>query len=151
MARILIADDDADVRQVLVVALVDRGHEVAAARDGAVAVRMLTEGTTPDLVVLDVMMPLRDGFQVLDELTNSGLRDLTRVIMLTANGSEHDASRIFELGADAYSTKPFDLDELIAQIEELLALSNEELKSRRERELDTSRLLSQLESILGDG
>ena len=134
MARILIADDDADVRQVLVVALVDRGHEVAAARDGAVAVRMLTEGT-PDLVVLDVMMPHRDGFQVLDELNNS----------------EHDASRIFELGADAYSTKPFDLDELIAQIEELLALSNEELKSRRERELDTSRLLSQLESILGDG
>jgi DNA-binding response OmpR family regulator len=150
MARILIADDDADVRQVLVVALVDRGHEVAAARDGAVAVRMLTEGT-PDLVVLDVMMPQRDGFQVLDELTNSGLRDLTRVIMLTANGSEHDASRIFELGADAYSTKPFDLDELIAQVEELLALSNEELKSRREKELDTSRLLSQLESILGDG
>lgn len=150
MARILIADDDADVRQVLVVALVDRGHEVAAARDGAVAVRMLTEGT-PDLVVLDVTMPQRDGFQVLDELTNSGLRDLTRVIMLTANGSEHDASRIFELGADAYSTKPFGLDELIAQVEELLALSNEELKSRRERELDTSRLLSQLESILGDG
>jgi two-component system response regulator MtrA len=150
MARILIADDDADIRQVLVVALVDGGHEVAAARDGAVAVTMLTEGT-PDLVVLDVMMPERDGFQVLDELTASGLRDLTRVIMLTANGSEQDASRVFELGADAYSTKPFDPDELIAQIEELLALSNEELKSRRERELDTSRLLSQLESILGDG
>jgi DNA-binding response OmpR family regulator len=150
MARILIADDDADIRQVLVVALVDRGHEVAAARDGAVAVTMLTEGT-PDLVVLDVMMPERDGFQVLDELTASGLRDLTRVIMLTANGSEQDASRVFELGADGYSTKPFDSDELVAQIEELLALSNEELKSRRERELDTSRLLSQLESILGDG
>ena len=150
MARILIADDDADVRQVLVVALVDRGHEVAAARDGVVALRMLTKGT-PDLVVLDVIMPHRDGFQVLDELTASGLRDLTRVIMLTVNGSEQDASRIFELGADAYSTKPFDSDELVAKIEELLALSIEELKSRRERELDTSRLLSQLESILGDG
>lgn len=150
MARILIADDDADIRQMLVVALVDSGHEVTAARDGVVAGIMLKEAM-PDLIVLDVMMPERDGFQVLEELSNSGLRDLTRVIMLTASGSEQDASRAFELGADAYSTKPFDPPELVAQIEELLALSNKELKSRRERELDTSRLLSQLESLLGDG
>jgi len=150
MARILIADDDADIRQMLVVALVDSGHEVTAARDGVVAATMLKEAM-PDLIVLDVMMPERDGFQVLDQLSASGLRDLTRVIMLTASGSERDASRAFELGADAYSTKPFDPQELVAQIEELLALSNEELKSRRERELDTSRLLSQLESLLGDG
>jgi len=150
MARILIADDDADIRQMLVAALVDSGHEVTAARDGVVAATMLKEAM-PDLIVLDVMMPERDGFQVLEELSNSGLRDLTRVIMLTASGSELDASRAFELGADAYSTKPFDPPELVAQIEELLALSNKELKSRRERELDTSRLLSQLESLLGDG
>jgi DNA-binding response OmpR family regulator len=150
MARILIADDDADIRQMLVVALVDRGHEVAAARDGVVAATMLKEAM-PDLMVLGVLMPERDGFNVLDELSASGLRDLTRVIMLTASGSERDASRAFELGADAYSTKPFDPDELVAQIEELLAMSNEELKSRRERELDTSRLLSQLESILEEG
>jgi two-component system, OmpR family, response regulator MtrA len=150
MARILIADDDADIRQMLVVALVDRGHEVSAVRDGHRAVVALGEAT-PDLILLDVMMPGKNGFEVLDELNGSGLRDLTRVLMLTATGSEQDASQAFELGADAYVTKPFDPAEVVRQVEGLLALSSEELKTSRERELDRSRLLSQLESILGEG
>jgi two-component system, OmpR family, response regulator MtrA len=150
MARILIADDDADVRQSLVIALVDRGHEVAAVRDGHRAIEALL-GVTPDLILLDVTMSVKDGFVVLEELNESGFRDLTRVLMLASKGSEQDARRAFELGADAYVTKPFDSVEVVTQVERLLALSSEELKTSRERELDRSRLLSQLESILGEG
>ena len=150
MARILIADDDADVRQSLVIALVDRGHEVAAVPDGHRAIEALV-GVTPDLILLDVMMRVKDGFVVLEELNESGFRDLTRVLMLTSSGSEKDARRAFELGADAYITKPFDPVEVIKQVESLLALSSEELRIMRERELDRSNLLSQLESILGEG
>jgi two-component system response regulator MtrA len=150
MARILIADDDADVRQSLAIALVDRGHEVAAAPDGHKAAMALT-GVTPDLILLDVMMRGKDGFVLLEELNATGSRDLTRVLMLTSKGSEDDARRAFELGADAYVTKPFEPGEVVKQVEGLLALSSEELKTSRERELDRSRLLSQLESILGEG
>ena len=150
MARILIADDDAEVRQSLVIALVERGHEVAAVLDGHKAIAALSD-VTPDLILLDVTMPGKDGFLVLEELNGSGFRDLTRVLMLTTNGSEQDASRAFGLGADAYMTKPFDPLEVVRQVEGLLALSSEELKTSRERELDRSRLLSQLESILGEG
>jgi two-component system, OmpR family, response regulator MtrA len=150
MARILIADDDAEVRQGLVVALVDQGHEVAAVLDGHKAIAALCD-VTPDLILLDVTMPGKDGFQVLEELNGSGFRDLTRVLMLTASGSEQDASKAFELGADAYVTKPFDPVEVVGQVERLMALSSEELRTSRERELDRSRLLSQLESILGEG
>jgi two-component system, OmpR family, response regulator MtrA len=150
MARILIADDDAEVRQSLAIALVDRGHEVAAVLDGHKATVALTD-VTPDLILLDVMMRGKDGFVVLEELNATGFRDLTRVLMLTSKGSEDDARRAFELGADAYVTKPFDPAEVVKQVEELLALSSEELRTSRERELDRSRLLSQLESILGEG
>jgi DNA-binding response OmpR family regulator len=150
MARILIADDDVDIRQMLVIALVDRGHEVSAVLDGHSAVVALGEAT-PDLLLLDVTMPGKNGFEVLDDLNGSGLRDLTRVLMLTPTGSEQDASKAFELGADAYVTKPFDALEVVRQVEGLLALSSVELKASRERELDRSRLLSQLESILGEG
>lgn len=150
MARILIADDDADVRQSLVIALVDRGHEVAAVPDGHRAIEALV-GVTPDLILLDVMMRVKDGFVVLEELNESGFRDLTRVLMLTSSGSEKDARRAFELGADAYITKPFDPVEVVKQVENLLALSSEELRTSREKELDRSNLLSQLESILGEG
>ncbi|MGH2752678.1 MAG: response regulator transcription factor [Actinomycetota bacterium] len=150
MARILIADDDAEIRQMLVIALVEQGHEVAAVGEGLKVVAALGE-VTPDLILLDVMMPNQDGYEVLEKLNDSGLRDLTRVLVLTAGGSEHDASRGFELGADAYATKPLDPDEVVRQVEGLLALSREELKASREREMDRSRLLSQLESILGEG
>jgi DNA-binding response OmpR family regulator len=150
MARILIADDDADVRRSLVIALVDRGHEVAAVLDGHRATAALMD-VKPDLILLDVMMQGKDGFVVLEELIASGFRDLTRVLMLTSKGSEQDARRAFELGADAYVTKPFDPVEVVKQVEGLLALSSEELRTSRERELDRSRLLSQLESILGEG
>jgi len=150
MARILIADEDADVRQSLVVALVELGHEVAAVVDGHRAVDSLTD-PIPDLILLDVTMAGKDGFVVLEELNASGHRDETRVMLLAAGGSERDASTAFELGADAYITKPFDPVEIVMQVEGLLALSSEEAKASRERELDRSRLLSQLESILGEG
>ena len=150
MARILLAEADAAIRQALVFALVDRGHEVQAARDRHTALSQLGVAV-PDLVVVGLTTPPDDGFEVLARLTEPGVGDLTRVIVLTATGSEQDVARAFELGADAHLAKPFDPGDLVAQVDELLALPNEELKSRRQRELDTSRLLSQLESILGDG
>jgi len=149
MARILIADEDDEVRRMLVVSLVDHGHEIAAVPDGHRACAVLSEDL-PDLILLDALLPGRDGFNVLEELNGSGRREGTRVLMLTARGSEQNATRAFELGADGYITKPLDPAELVVQVERMLALSSNELESSRERELDRSRLLSQLESILGD-
>lgn len=149
MARILIADDDDEIRRMLVVSLVDHGHEIGAVQDGHQASAALAK-SMPDLILLDALLPGRDGFELLEELNGSGRRERTRILMLTAGGSEQDATRAFELGADGYITKPLDPAELVVQVERMLALSSDELESSRERELERSRLLSQLESILGE-
>lgn len=149
MARILIADDDSDIRHLLVYSLVDEGHEVSMAKDGLATLDALRP-VLPDLLILDVMMPGKDGFEVLEEMNAAGARDTTRVLMLTAKSSDRDFERGLQLGADAYMTKPFDPDEIVRTVRDLLALTNEELRQRRDHELDKSRILSQLESIFGE-
>lgn len=148
MARICIVDDDPDIRHLVTYALVDEGHEVSTCPDGAAAFEMLKEDP-PDLMLLDIMMPGMDGYQVLEAMREAGLREATKVLILTAKGSERDWEQGFELGANVYMTKPFDPDELIVAVRELLAASEEELKTRREEEYDKAHLLSQLEAIFG--
>ena len=149
MARILVADDDADIRQLVIYAFADQGHEVSVAKDGQEAVAQVLE-SPPDLLILDIMMPELDGYQVLETLGEKGLLELTKVLVLTAKGSERDWKQGFDLGAHRYMTKPFDPEELVSTANELLSASQEELDARREQEQDRANLLSQLESIFGD-
>lgn len=146
MASILVVEDDSDVRRLVTHTLVEAGHEVAAARDGEGALQMLLAGR-PEVMVLDLMLPGMDGFQVLAEMTARGLTERVKVLVLTARGAEQDWQRAFELGAVRYVTKPFDPRELRDMVAELLRSSSAELAAQREKQRDRARLLSQLESL----
>ena len=146
MARILIAEDNAEIRALVSSILVEEGHKVSVAQNGQQGLDMLVEDP-PDILVLDIMMPQMDGYTVLKELKSAGGKDQMKILILTAKTSESDWVRGYKLGADAYLTKPFDTDELINGIEDLLSSTKEQLRVRREAELDKAQLLSRLESI----
>lgn len=145
MAKILIADDEPSIRRLVAITLEDAGHEVIEAVDGQEAIEVMTDDP-PDLAVLDVMMPEIDGWAVLRELRQSGLRQSVRVVMLTAKASENDYVTGWKLGVDAYATKPFDPEDLITTVNETLMMTTEQLKARRTEELEKANLLSRLES-----
>ena len=147
VARILIAEDDADVRRLVALALEGEDHDVSTASDGVEALRGMAE-SLPDLLLLDVMMPNLDGYGVLDHMASSGMKEHVRVMMVTAKGSERDAKRGLERGCDAYMTKPFDVIELLEKVAEMCSMSMNDLRAERLKELDKTRLLSQLESLL---
>jgi len=115
-ARILVVDDDPDIRRLVVELLRRAGHEVDEAPDGRAGLRAL-HASPPDLVVLDVSMPELDGWQTLERI-----RDLTEVpvLMLTARGEELERVRGLQAGADDYVTKPFGRQELVARVQALL-------------------------------
>ena len=133
-ARILVTDDDPDLRALLCGILTDEGHKVSAVADGRRALDSILSDP-PDLVVLDVMMPHMDGFEVL------------KVLMVTARSAETDWAEGYRLGADYYVTKPFDPAELAAAVGTVLTSTKSDLASQREHELDKAEMLSQLESI----
>jgi DNA-binding response OmpR family regulator len=146
LARILVVDDSAEIRHLLSSILVQDGHKVSLAPDGKKAIEMMMK-ETPDIVVLDIMMPMMDGYAVLREMKSSGVRESVKVLVLTAKSSESDWVRGYKLGADQYLTKPFGVDELTQAIEGLGGMTKDQLKVRREQELDKAQLLSRLESI----
>ncbi len=116
---ILIVDDEAKIVRALKDFLTLKGFAVRTAGDGVQALEeYYANNTEIDLILLDVMMPLRDGFAVLTELRQSGAA--VPVIMLTAKGQEYDQLRGFENGADDYVQKPFSLSLLHARIEAVL-------------------------------
>ena len=119
-ARILIAEDDANIRQGLVAALESEGHEVISASDGAQALKLYPQHKY-DLVILDVMMPRLSGYEVCRELRRSDV--VVPILFLTAKGEEIDKVVGLRLGADDYVTKPFGLQELLARVEALLRRS----------------------------
>ena len=120
MARILVADDDVDIRELVEFKLSTLGHDVVAVSDGAAAVEAC-QAQRPDLAVLDVMMP---GVSGLDAIrADPALTDLP-VILLTARAQESDVETGFDSGADDYITKPFSPRELAARVETLLARSS---------------------------
>ena len=146
MARLLVVDDDPDILKLLEVVFTQEGHKVICATDGETALEVIKE-EPPELCVLDVMMPKKDGFMVLKELKASGLRDTTKILLLTARTTEADWLRGYRLGADRYVTKPFDNDELVKAVDDLLGMDREEIRARRQQELDRAQLLSRLESL----
>lgn len=150
MAKIHIADDETDIRQLLTFLLAEDGHEVSVSSDGRVAIETMLMNP-PDLLILDLMMPDMDGYAVLTEMQDFQILDSTRVLVLTALGTENDRERGFELGADEYITKPCDEQELRQAVRGLLEISKEELRLRRDDLRDKARLLSQLETVVDQG
>ncbi len=116
-ARILIAEDDPNIRLGLVATLESDGYDVTAASDGAQALRLFPQQKF-DLVLLDLMMPRQSGYDVCRELRARGSR--VPVMFLTAKSEEVDKVVGLKLGADDYVTKPFGVHELLARIEALL-------------------------------
>jgi two-component system alkaline phosphatase synthesis response regulator PhoP len=117
MTRILIVEDEPDIALGLQLDLRDEGHHVEIARDGEEASRRAREPGW-DLILLDVMLPLKDGFEVCRELRRAKIR--TPVLMLTAKAQEAEKVMGLDMGADDYVTKPFSPRELRARIRALL-------------------------------
>jgi len=119
MAKILLAEDEPQIGDMVVFKLTNSGHQVVRAQDGEEALRHAA-AEHPDLIVLDVMMPVLDGFEVLRRLkADPALVDVP-VIMLTAKGQERDVLTGLSTGATDYIVKPFSLKELSARIEAAL-------------------------------
>jgi len=117
--RILIAEDEPNIVISLEFILGRAGYEVAVARDGAQALALA--GTLrPDLIVLDVMLPEVNGFELCRRIR--AMQDLrhTKILMLTARGRQGEAQKGIEAGADAYMTKPFGTRDLVGRVAELL-------------------------------
>lgn len=120
MNRVLIAEDEPSIVLSLEFLLAEAGYEVFVARNGAEALA-LAEKHRPDLLVLDIMLPIVDGFEVCRTLrANPALREM-RILMLTARGREHEVERGLALGANAYLTKPFGTRELMSNVKKLLS------------------------------
>lgn len=150
MARILVADDEADLRQLVRTVLTYHGHQVTLAQDGEQAVEQMSR-QRPEILVLDLMMPTMDGFGVLKEMKRMGISGDVKTLILTCMNREADWLRGYKHGAHQYLTKPFDPEDLADKVEMLLSMSENELSRHRETEIDTSQLLSRLESVFGLG
>lgn len=117
MSRILVVEDNAELAAGIRYNLELEGYEVRVAEDGAVALEQV-RAFLPDLVILDLMLPEVDGFQVLRTLRDEGVG--VPVLVLTARGEETDKVRAFRLDADQFVTKPFGLLELLERVKGLL-------------------------------
>ena len=118
--RVLIVDDDRVIQELLRVNLELEGYEVAAASDGEEGLARFEE-FRPHLVLLDIMMPKLDGWQVARRLTSSEAGRLVPIVVLSARAQDADVERGSEIGVAAYVTKPFDPIRLLDLIHELLA------------------------------
>lgn len=110
--RVLVADDDPAIRNLLVYNLQAEGLEVEAVDNGG-AVRAAALAMEPDLIVLDVMMPEQDGLSALRALREDPATEAIPVVLLTAKATDAEVWEGWEAGADYYITKPFDIDELL--------------------------------------
>ena len=123
--KILIVDDDVNICELLRLYLEKDGYETVMAYDGAEAVEA-AKSHSPDLILLDIMLPKLDGWQVCREIRKFSE---TPIIMITAKGEVFDKILGLELGADDYITKPFDTKEVIARIKAVLRRSGDKNKS----------------------
>lgn len=118
--KILIADDEPNIVTALEFLLKGQGYDVEVARNGEEALRRI-EGGRPDLVLLDVMMPLRSGYELCRLIRERPDWAHIRVVMLSAKGRDAEVTKGLALGADLYITKPFSTRELVDKINGLLA------------------------------
>ena len=120
--RVLIADDEENIVTALEFLLQRRGYETCVAKNGDDALSEI-ERFAPDLVLLDVMMPRKSGYEVCQRVRSRPEWRHIKIIMLSAKGREVEVSKGVSLGADLYITKPFSNTELVAKIDGLLAAS----------------------------
>ena len=117
--KALVVEDDVNIAELLMLYLEKDGFEVSIAHDGGRGIEMFNE-TSPDLVLLDVMMPVMDGMQVCREIRKTSS---VPIIMLTAKGAVGDKVAGLDIGADDYVTKPFEVKELHARIHAVMRRS----------------------------
>lgn len=120
--RILIVDDEPNIVVSLEFLMKREGFDVSVAGDGEAALRAVEE-KTPDLVLLDIMLPRKNGFEVCQTIRANPQWQAIKIVMLTAKGRDTEVAKGTALGADAYMTKPFSTKDLIAQVRQLLGLS----------------------------
>ena len=116
---VLLVDDEPNIILSLEFLIEQAGYEVRVARDGEAALKSIEE-RKPDLILLDVMLPKRDGFDVCERIRANPAWNDIRIIMLTAKGRDSERERGLALGADAYITKPFSTREAMEQIKRFL-------------------------------
>ena len=117
--KVLIADDEQNIVISLEFLMKREGYQVEVANDGEEAVRRI-RASRPDLVLLDVMMPKKSGFEVCQEIRSDPEMAGVRILMLTAKGRDTEVAKGLALGANAYMTKPFSTRELVQKVAELL-------------------------------
>ncbi len=132
-ARILVVDDDDDIRHMLELALAPLGHRIETAADGRAALAACRDGRPPDLLLLDLMMPHIDGFEVLRTLRSEPQTRGIQVVVLTARTGRTPLQQAFEAGADDFMCKPFDLGEVVARVKAQLRIAGDRAVLERRR------------------
>ena len=141
--KILVVEDELPIRKLIDLNLRLENHEVITAADGYEALQQ-SEAGQPDLIILDIMLPGLDGWEVLRRLRQDVKFQDTPVVVLTALVQDADIIRGWQLGADEYITKPFSPVALVKTVQMVLNRTPEERKSRREREVVRAQLLRNL-------
>ena len=123
MAKILVVDDEPNIVLSLEFLMKQAGFQVRTASDGELALQAIA-AERPDLVLLDVMMPRKDGYEVCQTIRENPDLEGLKIIMLTAKGREIEREKGLALGADDYVTKPFSTREVVEKVQELLTGSS---------------------------
>ena len=119
MKKILIVDDEPNIVMSLEFAFQKQGYEVFIARDGSEALHIISQNT-PDVIILDIMMPLVDGYETIKQVRGNSAFAKAKIIFLSAKSKPEDIEKGLALGADDYFTKPFSVKKLIAAVEQLI-------------------------------
>jgi CheY-like chemotaxis protein len=134
----MVVDDAPDIRRLLDLVLSMAGYSVVEAATGVDAVRMLRDDPLPDIVLLDVQMPEMDGWETLERLRGDPHTEGLPVIVCTVAGMAQDGLRAWTLGCDGFVTKPVNLVDLVAQVDQVLARDDDEraaVRQSRRRQL----------------
>ncbi|RBP05589.1 response regulator transcription factor [Rossellomorea aquimaris] len=123
MAKILIAEDEEVLRMLMVDTLEDEGHELDEAADGREAVDHIMENDY-DLILLDYMMPLLTGLEVIERVRNSPEKSTVKIMMVSAKSQQSDKDLVLKSGADYFIAKPYSPAELVQRIEDILNEEN---------------------------
>ncbi len=121
MPQVLIVEDDESIAELLEFMMQREGHTVQICRDGNAAHERIVSGPAPGLVILDVMLPYKDGFELIKLLRAQPGWALVPVLMLSAKSQEPDIVRALDSGSNGYVVKPFQPQELMARVRQLLA------------------------------
>ncbi len=143
--KALVVEDDKNIAELLRLYLEKDGFESAIAGDGAAGLE-LYRSFKPDVILLDIMLPIMDGWAVLREVRKSDRR--TPIIMLTAKGETPDKVSGLELGADDYVTKPFEVKELLARIHAVMRRTEDAPAEKKAKRLDFDKLSIDLDSYV---